>query len=102
MTAEEDAFWTKATRWRRKRKRSIIYDDAMTSASSTSAKMSEAAENGHRCKGADLVVDGILAASSLRTLTSSTYARRLQLSRSDAAGLFPEARETMDHVFAQT
>ena len=84
----------------RRRKRCCRDDDLMTMTSS-SAKITMAAETADHRK-CSLAVFGTPAYSSYRTLTSSAYVRRLQLSRCDAAGLFPEVRKTMDHVFAKT
>ena len=46
------------------------------------------------------IVDAILAHSSIRALSNTTYLRRMHLSRDDAVALFPEIRETMEAVFA--
>ena len=46
------------------------------------------------------IVDAILAHSSIRVLSNTTYLRRMHLSRDDAVALFPEIRTTMEAVFS--
>lgn len=42
----------------------------------------------------------ILSFSSVRKISSTTYLRRLQLSRGEAAALFPASKEMMEFIFA--
>jgi len=46
------------------------------------------------------VGSAILSYSSVRKLSSTTYLRRIHLSRDDAAAFFPESKETMEFIFA--
>ena len=42
----------------------------------------------------------ILSYSSVRKVSSTTYLRRMHLSRDDAAAFFPESKEAMEFIFA--
>lgn len=46
------------------------------------------------------VGNAILSYSSVRKVSSTTYLRRMHLSRDDAAAFFPESKETMEFIFA--
>ena len=45
------------------------------------------------------IFDVILAHSSVRALSNTTYLRRMHLSREDAIALFPEIRKTIEYAF---
>ena len=45
------------------------------------------------------IFDVILAHSSVRVLSNTTYLRRMHLSREDAIALFPEIRKTIEYAF---
>jgi len=46
------------------------------------------------------VSNAIISYSSVRKLSSTTYLRRMHLSREDAVAFFPESKETMELIFA--
>jgi hypothetical protein len=49
---------------------------------------------------AAFVGNAILSLSYFRKLSSTTYLRRMHLSRNDATALFPECKETVEFIFA--
>lgn len=66
---------------------------------SASGTPKETSVDGDKAKSSDAVAR-TLAHSCFRTLTNTTYLRRMHMGKEDAIGLFPKVRKTIEHTFA--